>query len=84
MLVLKVSQLTKVSDDKIWLMLERYIDKAVNEMDLSELVTIGLDEVSRAKRHEYITLFVHLLKKKTVFITIGKDSDTVKDFIEFL
>ncbi len=84
MQVLKASQIVGVSDDKIWLMLERYIDAALDNMDISELKILGPDETSRAKRHEYITLFVDLQKKETVYITDGKDSNTAKNFVKFL
>jgi transposase len=76
----KVAQLTGVSDNKLWNMLEKYINEALDTMDLSEIEKIGLDETSRAKGHEYITLFVDLAKRRTVFITKGKDSSTVKNF----
>jgi len=82
--VLKVSQMSGVSDDKIWLMLERYVDQAVSNIDLSELCLLGLDETSQVKRHNYITLFVDLQKRKIVYITEGKDSSTVKKFVSFL
>jgi len=82
--VLKVSQIVGVSDDKIWKMLERYVYEAVDKMDLSELIVMGMDETSRAKRHEYITLFVDMIKRKVVYITEGKDSGTIGDFINFL
>jgi len=39
-----------------------------------------LDETSRAKGHEYITLFVDLQKRRTIFITQGKDNLTVARF----
>jgi transposase len=82
--VLKVSQITNVYDDKLWLMLEKYVDEAISFMDLSELETLGIDETSQRKNHNYITLFVNLLSKKIVYITEGKNSETVKSFKSFL
>ena len=82
----KVAQLTKTSDDKLWNMLDRYINKTREHEDFKDIDAIGLDETSRAKGHEYITLFVDLKKRRTIFITDGKDNTTVKrfkdDFIE--
>ena len=43
---------------------------------------IGMDETSIKKGHNYITLFVDLLQKKTIHITPGKDHRTVYDFVE--
>jgi transposase len=78
----KVATITKTSDDKLWSMLEKYIDKTRSYEDFKEITSIGLDETSRAKRYEYITLFVDLEQRRTIFITKGKDNTTVKDFAE--
>jgi len=78
--VAKVATLTKTSDDKLWSMLEKYIDTTREHEDFQEITSIGLDETSRAKGHEYITLFVDLLERRTIFITEGKDNLTVARF----
>ena len=39
---------------------------------------------SNAKGYDYITLFVDLYQKAVVHISDGKDSQTVKDFVETL
>ena len=73
----KVAQLMSVSDDKLWSMCERYIDSAREHEDFKDIDAIGIDETSRAKGHEYITQFVDLKKRRTIFITEGKDNTTV-------
>jgi len=78
----KVAQLTKTSDDKLWDMLDRYIDTTREYENFENIEAIGMDETSRAKGHEYITLFVDLKKRRTIFITEGKDNTTVKRFAE--
>ena len=80
--VSKVSAITKTSDDKLWSMLEKYIDETREYEDFKEINAIGLDETSRAKGHEYITLFVDLQQRRTIFITEGKDNSTVQRFTE--
>jgi transposase len=76
----RVAQITKTSDDKLWDMLERYIDSAREQENFENIEAIGLDETSRAKGHEYITLFVDLQERRTLFITEGKDNLTVARF----
>ncbi len=78
----KVAQLTKTSDDKLWDMLGRYIDTTREYENFENIEAIGMDETSRAKGHEYITLFVDLLKRRAIFITEGKDNTTIKRFAE--
>ncbi len=50
--------------------------------DYRDLKGVGIDETSRRKGHDYITLFVDLLKKRTVFIAEGNDQKTVEAFAE--
>lgn len=76
----RVASITKTSDDKLWSMLEKYIDTTREEENFENIDAIGLDETSRAKGHEYITLFVDLKERRTIFITEGKDNTTVARF----
>jgi transposase len=78
--VKRVASITKTSDDKLWDMLEKYIDTTRQEENFENIDAIGLDETSRAKGHEYITLFVDLNERRTLFITEGKDNTTVARF----
>jgi len=77
-----VSKIIGVSDYKLWSMLEKYIFEARKLDDYSDVTVIGMDETSAKKRHEYITLFVDLNKRRTIFIADGKDKSTVKAFSE--
>ena len=79
-----VSQLVKMSDHKIWSILDKYTEKTRELSDYSEVTTLGMDETSIAKGHDYISLFVDLIEKKTIFVAEGKDSATVKAFKEDL
>jgi len=80
----KVADIANISDDKLWDMLDRYIGKTRAHEDFSNVTAVGLDETSKAKGHDYITLFVDLKQRRTLYITTGKDSKTVKDFKEDL
>ena len=82
MTVFKVSKIINVSDDKLWRMLEKYIDISLLKRNLEDVKSIGIDETSRKKGHNYITLFVDLEKRKSIFIAEGKDSKTVVKFKE--
>lgn len=77
-----VGQIVGESDYKIWAMLERYVTCALAGNDYSDLKAVGMDETSQRRGHDYITLFVDLIKKRTVFIAEGKDHQTVKSFVE--
>ncbi|NCA97647.1 MAG: ISL3 family transposase [Bacteroidia bacterium] len=79
-----VSRIVSESDYKIWAMLERYVNTALANNDYSALTAVGIDETSKRKGHDYITLFVDILKKRTIFIAEGNDQETVKAFVNDL
>lgn len=76
----QVSESLGVSDHKIWSMLDIYTHGARVNENYSDVKTIGIDETSIAKRHQYISLFVDLCKKRTIFVADGKSSQTITDF----
>lgn len=75
-----VSRIISESDYKIWSLIERYVNLTLARNDCSDLKTVGMDETSRRKGHDYITLFVDLVKKRTIFIAEGNDQKTVAAF----
>jgi len=79
-----VGRIISESDHKIWTALERYVTKALANNDYSDLKAVGMDETSKRKGHDYITLFVDLFKKQTIFIAEGKDHETIKAFVDDL
>jgi transposase len=80
--VRNIAKLLKVSDRKIWNMLDRYIASTLKLNNYSNVTTIGMDETSIAKGHDYLTLFVDLVNRRTIHIAEGKSSDTVVKFKE--
>jgi transposase len=80
----QVGEVANVSDDKLWTMLDRYIKTARKQEDFKTVVSVGVDETSKKKHHDYITLFVDMTTRKTIFITEGKSNKTVVDFVEDL
>jgi transposase len=76
----QVSKLVKESDYKIWGIVDKYVESTVDLNDYNELTAVGLDETSMAKGHDYVTLFVDLNEKRTIFVTEGKDAKTVEAF----
>lgn len=80
----QVCQLVKISDHKVWSILDKYTEQTRDLNDYSEVTKLGMDETSIAKGHDYVSLFVDLDKRKTIFVAEGKDSATVKAFAEDL
>ena len=82
--VCQVQKMTGVSDDKLWRLLDVYVEAARYGENHSNVTAVGMDETSVAKGHDYISLFVDMIQRKTIHISEGKGSDTVKEFAEFL
>ena len=56
----KVAQIIGVDDNKLWRMMRYYVAAARQLEDYSEVDKIGVDETSKAKGHDYVSLFVDL------------------------
>lgn len=80
----QVAQLVSVYDNKIWGLMQTYVDICRANEDFTDVSVVGVDETSARKGHDYVTLFVDLLQKRTLFVTEGKNSETVVEFAKDL
>ena len=76
----QVSALLNVTDKRLWNTLDHYVEEARKEEDFSAVEAVGMDETSEKKGHNYISLFVDLIEKRTIFVADGKDNTTVVAF----
>jgi transposase len=76
----QIAKLIGATDNRLWRLLRRYVEKALEQQNLSKLSQIGIDETAVLRGHKYITLFVDLKERKTVFVTEGKGSETLQSF----
>ncbi len=77
-----VAKLLNTYDKKLWQMIKAYIEEARTEIDFSEVSEVGMDETSQCKNHDYVSIFVNMKDRKTMFVAKGKDSETVKEFAD--
>jgi transposase len=82
----QAARLIDEHDTRLWRVLQHYVDKARDEADFSGVTAIGVDETSRSKGHNYISVFMDLDRdnRRVLFATEGKDAETVKRFREDL
>ena len=73
-------------DTRLWRVVQHYVDKARGEADFSQVQALGVDETSRSKGHNYVSVFMDLDpgNRRVLFATEGKDAATVKAFREDL
>ena len=71
-------------DTRLWRIVEHYVWRAVEKLDLSRVARIAADETSARRGHDTISLFVDMARRKVVYVADGKDAATVKEFADFL
>jgi len=82
----QAARLVDEHDTRLWRVLQHYVEEARAGEDFSEITTIGVDETSRSKGQNYITVFMDLEgdRRRVVFVTEGRDAKTVRRFREDL
>jgi transposase len=76
----QVCQLMNTYDKKLWDMIKTYTEKARAEEDYSDVKVVGVDETAARRGHDYVTLFVDLEDKRTIFVADGKDQKVMEAF----
>lgn len=75
-----LSRLLDEHDTLIWRIIRHYVDEARNLESYHDIHRIGIDETSRKRGHEYVSLFVGLDQSNVLFVTEGKGHGTVAAF----
>lgn len=70
------------TDKRLWRIIEHYVGKAVQALDLSGVEAIALDETACKRGHNYVTVFIDMERKEkpVIFVTEGKGKETVERF----
>ncbi len=84
--VLATARIMEITDQRLWRIVNFYVQQAMQDIDLSGLEAFALDETASKRGHNYVTVFIDLERdsKPVIFATPGKGKDTVKDFKKFL
>ncbi|GIX27374.1 MAG: ISL3 family transposase ISMac21 [Burkholderiales bacterium] len=62
----------------------RYVELAVAEADLSETTALAIDETSYRRGHNDLTVAADADERKVVFVTEGRDAETIERLAEHL
>jgi len=78
----QVGRLMGEHDTRIWRVVQEYVERARSKADFSGVRAVGVDETSRRKGQEYVTVFMDLeaSRRRVLFVTEGKDAGTVERF----
>jgi transposase len=80
----KVAEKVKVSTYHAMAICERYVDLAAAQRDMSKVRRAAVDETSKLRGHDYVTLVADEEQRAVLFVTEGKDAATLKRFAEDL
>src|SRR5487761_1083592 len=84
--VAAVAGLVGEHDTKLWRVVHHYVDRAVGAQDLSGMRQLGVDDTSFRRGQSYVSVFCDLdpSERRAVFVTEGRDQQTVEQFAGFL
>jgi transposase len=71
-------------DTRMWRVLHHWVEQARNQADYSQVKRVAIDETAARRGHDYISLFVDIDERRVLFVTEGKDADTVARFADDL
>ena len=80
MTVNQARKLLRISHTSLTGILRYWVRKAVNEMDLSNVSAICVDETSFKKGQSYVTVICDAKARKVIDVEEGRDAQTVVDF----
>jgi transposase len=75
-----VSRLVGLSWHQVVAICKRYVELGLEQADFSEVTRLAADETSKARGHDYITLVADADPRRVLFVTEGRDADTIKAF----
>jgi transposase len=67
-------------DTRLWRVIHHYVEQARDRADHSEVTSLALDETASRRGHNYVSLFVDLVRRRVLFVAEGKNADTVNAF----
>ena len=79
-----VAQILKVTDTRLWRVVNHYVTQAHDTEDWSGVRDILVDETSTKKGHKYATIVVDAATRKLLWMGEGRKSEVVGQFVDAL
>jgi transposase len=70
-----VARIVGESSYRVLEVCKRYVELALAQADFSD---VAIDETSRARGHDYITLAADAIRRTVLFVTEGRDTQTIR------
>lgn len=72
-----VARIVGISAYRVLAICRRYVSLALQASDFSDVRALAIDETSRAKGHDYITLAADAIKRKVLAVAEGREARSV-------
>ena len=82
--VAAVARIVGESARRVMAVCERYVHLALSLADFSDVKALAIDETSRARGHDYVTLAADAIQRRVLFVTEGRDAKTIKELADDL
>jgi transposase len=79
-----VARIVGESVHRVMAVSEHYVELALAAADFSQVKALAIDETSRARGHDYITLAADAVERRVLFVTEGRDAKTIERLAEDL
>jgi transposase len=79
-----VARIMGISAYRVLAICRRYVSLALQATDFSDVTALAIDETSRAKGHDYITLAADAIKRKVLAVAEGREARSVAAITEEL
>src|SRR5438093_775902 len=74
-----VARIVGESAHRVTAVCGRYVEMALERADFSEVKALAIDETSRARGHDYITLAADAVERRVLFVTEGRDAKAIEE-----
>jgi len=79
-----VSRIVGESSHRVQAVCEKYVEMACGLADHSDVTALAIDETSRERGHSYVTLAADADARRVLFVTDGRDANTIKELASYL
>jgi transposase len=78
--ILKASGLLRCNEKSLTRMMRYWVNKAIDNDDLSEVTALSIDETSFKRGQSYVTVIVDAIARRVIDVEEGRNDQTVIDF----
>lgn len=84
--VLAAARLIQITDKCLWRIVHHYVGRMLEQLELSQVKAVVLDETAAKRGHRHVTVFLDMQRKTepVIFAVPGRGKATVEAFSEFL